>query len=200
MIYYIEYTPERWKEIESNLKDYIKDVQGYNWIQFNLIYYQPPTSVTGGYISNCNSNCLSGIRATKCRNICDFIKVVKKELNIKEMEKEFTLNDLKPGMVVKYRNSNKRLVVSINGKLHFISDTDYLGDVLDNYNNDLTCISDNNFDIMKVYEVLSIGGLNYLLSSSYKELIWERKEPKVYTMQEIADKLGIPVEQLRIKK
>lgn len=167
-----------------------------NWNMFGYLCYNS--------IENTITNYSNIVRtfddSILCSSINEFIKEVKKKLNIKEMEKEFTLGDLKPGMVIEYRNENRRLVVLINNKLHFINDCDYLDNIEDNYKEDLTCIGGRDFDIMKIYRVHSIAGINYLLDISNKELIWERKEIKEYTMQEIADKLGIPVEQLRIKK
>lgn len=167
-----------------------------NWNRFGYLCYSSKENI----ITNYSNIALALDDSILCSSINEFINEIKKELNIKEMKKDFTLNDLKPGMVVEYRNGSKRLVVSINSKLYFISDTDYSEGSSDNYNTDLTRTSYTCFDIMKVYKVISVGGLLYMLSSAHKELVWERKEPKVYTMQEIADKLGIPVEQLRIKK
>lgn len=135
-----------------------------------------------------------------CESVDEFISEVKKELNIKMVDKEFTLDELKPGMVVEYRNGSKRLVVSINNRLHFISDYEHLDNIENIYNKDLTCIPERNFDIMKIYKVPKIAGLNYLLNINPKKLIWKRPAIKELTLKEIADKFGYSVKQIRIKE
>lgn len=61
-------------------------------------------------------------------------------------------------------------------------------------------ISENPIDDMMDTELNALG--HYLQIKEVKnkcgKTVW--KEPKVLTMQEIADKFGIPVEQLKIKK
>lgn len=133
---------------------------------------------------------------------CSSIKLLGNCTNriFKEMKK-FTKSDLKPGMVVEYKNGNRRLVVRINNDLHFMSSEEFLENVEKEYDDNLTCAGHESLNIMKIYSVNTIRELNTLLSETYYlDLIWERKEPKEYTMQEIADKLGISVEELRIKK
>lgn len=110
--------------------------------------------------------------------------------------KEFTKADLKSGMVVITRNKWEALVV--NDLLLFHSGFEPLS----NYTDDLV-ISEKDFeefDIVKVYAQSNTwaGGTNE--SFPKEKLLWDREGVKEYTMQEIADKLGIPVEQLRIKK
>lgn len=116
--------------------------------------------------------------------------------------KEFTLKDLKPGMVVEYRNKDKRLVVLVSGELHFIGSNGVFPSIKEGYNDDLTYKVDDELDIIKVYKVEILSALDTMFNTSNHclKLIWEREEVKEVTMQEIADKFGIPVEQLRIKK
>lgn len=118
----------------------------------------------------------------------------------------FTKKDLKTGMVVKTKNNTMFLVVG--DKL--ISTTGF--GLLNEYKDDLT-INDqpdpdiqSGFDIIEVYDDINGWGfgfsraLSYIEEKKYGKLIWKRKEIKEVTMQEIADKLGIPVENLRIKE
>lgn len=115
----------------------------------------------------------------------------------KKMEKEFTKADLKSGMVVKAKNNKMYLVVGDK----MISDDGFM--YLSHYNNDLKN-SYPEFDIVEVHDDVSCWGRGFSKGLSYVsgegKLLWKRKELKEYTMQEIADKLGIPVEELRIKK
>ena len=56
------------------------------------------------------------------------------------------------------------------------------------------------FDIMKVYNKPKKNSSFYTYSTTNRDLLFQRKEKKELTMQEIADKFNIPVEQLKIKK
>lgn len=105
-------------------------------------------------------------------------------------------SDLKPGMVVEYANGNKRLVVVINDELYLIGR--HMFAIVESFNEDLTCDSDPKINIVKVYQPKEAASLNSLLDC--ENCIWERPKETVLTMQEIADKFGIPIEQLRIKK
>ena len=105
-------------------------------------------------------------------------------------------SDLKPGMVVEYTNGEKRLVVTINAELYLISRALFAD--LKSFNEDLTCYSNPTMNIIKVYQPKEAAGLSTLLQCN--NCIWERPKEVVLTMQEIADKFGIPVEQLKIKK
>lgn len=117
----------------------------------------------------------------------------------------FTKKDLKSGMVVKTRNNTMFLVV--DDKL--IATAGFV--LLTEYTDDLTIIDDpdpniqSGFDIMEVYDDVNSWGLgfsgvlSYVGEKKYGNLVWKRKEIKEVTMQEIADKFNIPVENLRIK-
>ena len=104
--------------------------------------------------------------------------------------------DLKPGMVVEYANGDKRLVIVINNKLYLI-DT-YAFAIVESFNDDLECANNPDINIVKVFQPKEAASLSTLFDC--KNCIWERPKETVLTMQEIADKFGIPVEQLKIKK
>ena len=105
-------------------------------------------------------------------------------------------SDLKPGMVIEYANCEKRLVVTINNELYLISRASFMD--VKSFNEDLTYNSDPKINIVKVYQPKEAASLSTLLLCN--NCIWKRPKETVLTMQEIADKFGIPVEQLKIKK
>lgn len=105
-------------------------------------------------------------------------------------------SDLKPGMVIEYANGDKRLVVVINDELYLIGR--HMFATVESFNEDLTCDNNPKINIIKVHQPKEAASFNSLLDCD--NCIWERPEETILTMQEIADKFGIPVEQLRIKK
>lgn len=105
--------------------------------------------------------------------------------------------DLKPGMIVEYANGERRLVVSINNKLYLISS--HMFATVKSFSDDLKCDTNPDRNIVKVYQPKEASSLISLLNNC-NNCIWVRPKETVLTMQEIADKFGIPVEQLKIKK
>ena len=105
-------------------------------------------------------------------------------------------SDLKPGMAVEYANGNKRLVTAINNELFLMGEHAYCG--LENFNDDLTCSDNPDITIVKVFRPKEASSFGTLLEC--KRCIWKRQKETVLTMQEIANKFGIPVEQLKIKQ
>ena len=104
-------------------------------------------------------------------------------------------SELKPGMVVQYADGKKRLVTAINDELFLMGENMFAE--LDKFNEDL--INEiHHLNIVKVFQPKEAAGLNTLLQCD--NCIWERPKETVLTMQEIANKFGIPVEQIRIKK
>lgn len=96
--------------------------------------------------------------------------------------KEFTKADLKDGMVVEYRDGDRRLVINecLVGK-----DSHY---ELSAYNENLK----NKYPrltIMKVFKICRRAILGNILDDDNLELIWERKEPKKMTIEEMRKKL-----------
>lgn len=57
---------------------------------------------------------------------------------------------------------------------------------------------DSGLNIVKVFQPKKANSLKTLLDCD--NCIWERPKETILTMQEIADKFGIPVEQIHIKK
>jgi hypothetical protein len=118
-----------------------------------------------------------------------------KIITLNEYMKNFSKEDLKPGMVVEYKSGERRLVVEINGELSLISNGMFAE--LNTFNNDLTHDRNSYINIVAVYKTKP-SSLATMLHTT--DLIWKRPEEVTLTMQEIADKFGIPVEQLKIVK
>lgn len=142
------------------------------------------------YMENDNSLSYSSLITFKLCFEDDYELVVINELI--QMKK----SDLKPGMVVEYENGEKRLVVTINNGLYLISRFSF--EDVKSFNKNLTCNSGSKINIVKIYQPKGAANLTTLLECN--NCIWERPKETVLTMQEIADKFGIPVEQLKIKK
>lgn len=115
------------------------------------------------------------------------------------MEKEFTLSDLKVGMLVETRNSGYFLVAENDNEGMFFTNEDGWTGYITKHNDMKSAICED-FDIMKVYSMPSKNRDAFNYSAENRKLLFQSKEPKELTMQEIADKFGIPVEQLKIRK
>lgn len=120
---------------------------------------------------------------------------------VKIEENMFTKDDLKTGMVVEYKNGERRLVIrdgidiltSTNG---WTSINNFLPDLCNKK-------GDDSLTIMRVYYGY-IAEKSGTIDDTLKwggDLLWERPKEKVeLTLEQIADKFNIPVEQLRIKE
>lgn len=98
------------------------------------------------------------------------------------MNKEFTKANLKSGMVVEYRNGERRLVIDkylIGNNAHY---------ELSSYNENLEDEYPR-LTIMKVFKIRQRAILERILDDDNLELIWERKEPKKMTVEEMKQKL-----------
>jgi hypothetical protein len=109
------------------------------------------------------------------------------------VEKGFTKADLKPGMVVEYRNGSKAVFINdiFMEKHGWMPISDYYDDLINV--RDLSCSS--HYDICRVYNSKAFA-VDNLLKPECLELIWERKEDepvKEMTVAEIEKKLGYKV-------
>ena len=103
------------------------------------------------------------------------------------MQKEFTKADLEDGMVVEYRSKSygRRLVI---GDMLIGAEGSHR---LIYYNEDLIdTTGDKDFDIMRIYKIQHVSRFNEILLYSNLELIWERKERKKMTIEEMRKKLA----------
>lgn len=98
------------------------------------------------------------------------------------MNKEFTKADLKSGMVVEYRDGDRRLVID-----KYLAGKDYHYE-LSAYNENLEN-EYHRFTIMKVFKICRRAILGNILDDDNLELIWEREEPKKMTIEEMRKKL-----------
>lgn len=98
--------------------------------------------------------------------------------------KEFTKSDLKDGMVVEYNDNSfgKRLVVG-----DFLIGEDGYADLGDYNENLKNVVSD--LEIVRVYKIKCMGKISSIMYDVNLELIWERKEPKKMTVEEMRKKL-----------
>ena len=101
------------------------------------------------------------------------------------MDKEFTKADLRDGMVVEQRDGDMYLVLA--GMVVRKRGYNRIGD----YDDDLKCAGYTGGDIVKVYRITpgSLGCIEEVFVKSNLELIWERKEPKKMTVEEMRKKL-----------
>ena len=101
------------------------------------------------------------------------------------MQKEFTKSDLKDGMVVEQRDGEMYLVLA--GMVVRKRGYNRIGD----YDDDLKCAGYTGGDIVKVYRITpgSLGCVEHVFIKCNLELIWERKEPKKMTAEEMQKKL-----------
>lgn len=101
------------------------------------------------------------------------------------MQKEFTKADLKDGMVVEQRDGNMYLVLA--GLVVRKRGYNCIGD----YGDDLKVADYAGGDIVKVYRITpeSLRCIEDVFIKSNLELIWERKEPKKMTVEEMRKKL-----------
>lgn len=102
------------------------------------------------------------------------------------MQKEFTKSDLKDGMVVEYRckDYGKRMVV---GNMLIGEEGSHR---LEAYENDLTQgYAESQLSIIRVYKIKNERNFKHIMDDDNLELIWERKEPKKMTVEEMQKKL-----------
>lgn len=101
------------------------------------------------------------------------------------MDKEFTKADLRDGMVVEQRNGEMYLVLAEE----VVRKCGY--NEMNCYTDDLKCKGYTEGDIVKVYRITpeSLGRIEDVFIKSNLELIWERKEPKKMTVEEMRQKL-----------
>ena len=92
---------------------------------------------------------------------------------------EFTKYDLKYGYMVVLRNECKGIYMPTSKGDYFNFVDDYCSICIDSYKDDLTISSCTNHDVMRVYGYSQFGEETCTTITEYRELLWERKEPKV---------------------
>lgn len=166
---------------EEEAKDFCKQMheQGMKWCNGE------------SYLKNTNYN-VRNKGTCYCGNGEYSSRVFAEKYNYKILEwsdytnKEFTKADLRDGMVVEYRSKSygRRLVI---GDMLIGAEGSHR---LIYYNEDLIdTTGDKDFDIMRIYKIQNVSRFNEILLYSNLELIWERKEPKKMTVEEMRQKL-----------
>ena len=128
----------------------------------------------------------------------DYVLTYHVKLINTENMKEFTKKDLKTGMIVELATGTRYLLVNntligATGQMNF-----------SHYNENLIYDGDSIYNINKVYLkedcYWGLGFNRNLDTLCNTTLLWERPEIIEMSVEEIAEKLGIPANQLRIKK
>src|SRR5574344_472211 len=122
-------------------------------------------------------------------------------INLYKDNNNMRKSDFKSGMSVKLRNGQIGFIVDVFGeKIIQYENTWYNLDK--EYNQDLRLITTNcdEWDIMEVYRILNYDCVIRKNLCKPENLIWKRKEVTELTMQEIADKFGVSINDLRIKE
>lgn len=131
----------------------------------------------GDYGYEKKESCIS-INEEKCRKCWD--RVIPEE-----EDEEMIRDDLENGMVCELRNGE--LTIWLNGRIRGIK-SHFAGTGYDLKN----ILGYSEYDIVRVYR--SDGGsLEHMLDKTTLYLIWERKEPKEMTLEDIERELGYPV-------
>lgn len=114
--------------------------------------------------------------------------------------------DLKSGFVVKLRNGEHRMIMRAGSFTKILVEpTTGKWEYLSSWNNDLkntrihpaSNLPDKRHDIMAVYGLVKDTGFYgraLLATTDYRKLLWERKEVKKLTVEEISAMLGYEVE------
>ena len=104
--------------------------------------------------------------------------------------------ELKEGMIIECRNGDRYLLRNVRGDLILSANKGWVEYVYDNNFIDIgedAKAFNGDYDIMKIYESKAYV-LEDLFDDNYLECIWERKEPKKMTLEQISKALGYEVE------
>lgn len=189
-----------WCKTEEEAKDFCRVMHesGRGWASGNL--YINHTN----YYSHTNETCYN-FNAGEFSSMSYYKRNDYKILKWEDfMENKFTKRDLRTGMLIENRIGALYIVgESVDGDKILAGNPSsgyyWLDDFEDNLLTKLKyCYEDA--DIMKVYSLSQLNSNNYTLSKDGRSILFERKETVELTLDEIADKFGIRVEDLKIKK
>lgn len=189
-----------WMKLKPYLIEYGYDIQfvGANWDVFPILVID-----LDGVVGMCvNVSCPMFNRSIAIynynRELVDdmdtFLKraaILKDKLYYKILKNgNFKKSDLKTGMIVHIGNTMCLVMDD-----HLISPNNYFN--LDDYDDNLKNIKDNNLNITRVSTHPDwSNGFNNGLLSGY--ILWERPNIKTVTKQEIANMLGVNINELNI--
>ena len=165
-------------------------------LETDLEEYKPKTSL------NSILNGIDYVKLIKDLSYSMYINGLNKPKTNENMEnKEFTIDDLKSGMIIETRSEEKYLVIKDcefyggDKGIAFVNATGF--NKSNSYNKDLTCKKMKSYDIMKVYYDDCVNGGTYSMKN--QPLIWQRKEKQQFTKAQIAEKLGLSIDEFEIK-
>lgn len=112
------------------------------------------------------------------------------------MAKNFTVDDIKSGYVVRLRNGDLKVAMRVGNFRKILIDDDGRFEWFSGYNHFLTHKIHKALDIVEVYGLVG-DGWEYeaiLLDTDHRPLLWKRPDPVKMTVEEINKKLGYEVE------
>lgn len=189
-----------WCKTEEEAKDFCRVMHesGRKWASDNL--YINHTN----YYSHTNETCY-GFNDGEFSSMSYYKRNDYKILKWEDfMENKFTKRDLRTGMLIENRIGDLYIVgESVEGHKILAGNPGrgfyWLSDFEDNLLNKSMYYNED-ADIMKVYSLSQFHSHNYSLNKGGRRILFERKETVELTLDEIADKFGIRVEDLKIKK
>jgi hypothetical protein len=133
-----------------------------------------------------------------------FVNVVNFTMKIQGVEfvevTQFTKADLKPCMVVILRNSHLYMVgMTKNGEICLDRMDGYRASYWKELKDDMRSSVNNDFDIVKVYSSTDYASNCHILSTSNRELLWERieKSPQQIKLEELENKQREIADEIR---
>ena len=123
-------------------------------------------------------------------------KLMKKEY--KPKKNTFTIDDIKPGMVIELRNGSREIILCTKDNSIFSSGkNDYSLESFGVYNKDLTSNIDKVYDIVKVYSIKVFCKILDIFDTENLSIIWEKPKLQI-SMKEIANKFGVNENEIEI--
>lgn len=193
-------TPETWKYITNKLKSL-----GYKSVAtagkalelYNILIIDNNNYL--GYYNNYTTDAILGNRYF-VEDIEEFLKIAAQLINKEYTQKKntFTIDDIKPGMVVELRNGSREIVLSTENNTIFTSrENDYSSGLIETYHENLTHVDNKVYDIVKVYSIKSFCTILNVFNKEYLSIIWEKQKLQI-SMKEIADKFGVNENEIEI--
>lgn len=173
-------------KIENNSKQILRylEILGYKWQSGDK-----PTEFYPIMLHNCFVVCKSDmVISYSVEDVTISFEEFKRQNPIQKKH-------LRSGMIVEYSNGERKLITDIRGELILISEDGF--QPLSEYNENLTINNCPDITINKIGLSCpsSLKGMFFNAT-----IIWERSKEVELTMDEIAEKFGIDVKQLKIKK
>ena len=122
-------------------------------------------------------------------------------INLKKVD---SIYYIEPGLIVEFSNGEIGIIVSYEKGWYIITINDLCYCYDKDFDDDLNCRPNHDYNIKTIYKATKPINLNVEENIKNCSIIWTREKSSKsiieLTMQEIANKFGIPVEQLKIKE